>query len=163
MKQQCHIAMIYFSWALYLGVLGAALWFSRWGFAAGWLVGAPIAQWLYIRYFPRFSAAMGYGQITDEPAAAAGPAPVKVNLYTALGCPFCPLIEERLEALRKTAGFTLEKVDITLRPGLLGAKGVRTVPAVEVNGRFLFGLISTKDLAAAIAQPEARTAAGNTG
>ena len=51
---------------------------------------------------------MGYGRITDEPAGTVAPAPVKVTLYTALGCPFCPLIEQRLETLRKTAGFTLE-------------------------------------------------------
>jgi len=33
----------------------------------------------------------------------------------------------------------------------LSSKGIRSVPAVEVRGRVLFGLVSTKDLAAAIA------------
>ena len=154
MKQQCHLSMIYLSWAVYIGGLAASIWYSHWLLAAAWLVAAPAAQWLYIRKFPNMSAAMGYGRITDEPAATVPPAPVKVTLYTALGCPFCPLIEQRLEALRQTAGFSLEKMDVTLRPDLLSSKGIRSVPAVEVGGRVLFGLVSTKDLAAAIGQRE---------
>jgi glutaredoxin len=147
--------MIYLSWVVYLGGLAVSIWYSHWAIAAGWLVAAPAAQWLYIRKFPGMSPAMGYGCITDEAAETVAPAPVKVTLYTALGCPFCPLLEERLETLRKTAGFALEKIDVTLRPDLLSSKGIRSVPAVEVRGRVLFGLVSTKDLAAAIAQPEA--------
>jgi len=153
MKQQCHISMIYLSWAVYLGGLAAAVWFSQWVFAAAWLVAAPVAQWLYIRKFPSLSAGMGYGRIVDEPAGKVAAQPVKVTVYTALGCPFCPLIEQRLESLQKTMNFSLEKVDVTLRPDLLTSKGIRSVPVVEVSGRYLFGLVSTKDLAAAIAQP----------
>lgn len=93
---------------------------------------------------------MGYGPIRDEPARMAGNAPVKVRLYTALGCPFCPLIAERLAARRDDMHFDLETVDVTLRPDLLASKGIRSVPVVEANGRFLFGLVSTKELSAAI-------------
>jgi glutaredoxin len=150
MKQQCHIAMIYLSWLVYLGGLAGAAWYGRWGLAAFWLVAAPVTQWLYIRKFPSMSAAMGYGPIQDEPATPAGSTPVKVTLYTALGCPFCPLIAERLATLRNEMQFTLETVDVTLRPDLLASKGIRSVPVVEVNGRFLFGLVSTKELSAAI-------------
>jgi predicted DsbA family dithiol-disulfide isomerase len=102
---------------------------------------------------------MGYGRITDEPPSAVRPMPITVRLYTALGCPFCPLIEQRLESLQQTSGFSLQKIDVTLRPDILASKGIRSVSAVEVQGRFLFGLASTKDLAAAIAQPEPRPAA----
>jgi len=154
MKQQCHISMIYFSWIIYLGGLAVAAWYAYWVFGAAWLVSAPIGQWLYIRKFPSLSAGMGYGPITDAPAGALAPAPAKVTLYTALGCPFCPLIEERLESLRESMGFPLDKIDVTLRPDLLASKGIRSVPVVEVEGRFLFGLVSTQDLAAAIGQPE---------
>ena len=153
MKQQCHISMIYLSWILYLGGLAVLLWYSYWALAAGWFVFAPVAQWLYIRKFPSMSASMGYGRITDEPAGAIAPAPVKVTIYTALGCPFCPLIEERLERLQQAMNFSLDKIDVTLRPDLLASKGIRSVPVVEVRGKFLSGLVSTKDLAAAIAQP----------
>ena len=150
MKQQCHIAMIYLSWLVYLGGLAGAALSGRWALGAFWLVAAPAAQWLYIRKFPGMSSAMGYGPITDEPATPAGNAPVKVTLYTALGCPFCPLIAERLAGLRNEMHFDLETVDVTLRPDLLAAKGIRSVPVVEVKGRFLFGLVSTKELSAAI-------------
>lgn len=150
MKQQCHIAMIYLSWLVYLGGLAAAAWYGRWALAACWLVAAPVAQWLYISKVPRMSAAMGYGPIRDEAAALAGNAAVKVTLYTALGCPFCPLIAARLATLRNEMHFDLDMVDVTLRPGLLASKGIRSVPVVEVNGRFLFGLVSTKELSAAI-------------
>ncbi|MGP8246323.1 MAG: glutaredoxin family protein [Bryobacteraceae bacterium] len=160
MKQQCHISMIYLSWVVYLSGLIASIWYSQWVLAAAWLVAAPVTQWLYIRKFPSMSVAMGYGRITDEPAGTVAPAPVKVTLYTALGCPFCPLMEQRLETLRKTAGFSLETIDVTLRPQLVSGKGIRSVPAVEVQGRVLFGLVSTKDLAAAMAQPEAPTPEG---
>lgn len=153
MKQQCHISMIYLSWALYLGGLAASAWYSYWVLGAVWLVIAPVIQWLYIRKFPSMSAGMGYGRIMDEPAATVASLPVKVKLYTALGCPFCPLIEQRLERLQKTMNFSLEKIDVTLRPDLLASKGIRSVPVVEVSGRFLFGLVSTKDLAETIAQP----------
>ncbi|MGO9260474.1 MAG: glutaredoxin family protein [Bryobacteraceae bacterium] len=153
MKQQCHISMIYLSWAAYLGGLAALAWYSYWAFGAIWLVAVPAVQWLYIRKFPSLSVGMGYGRIADQPAPPVAPAPVKVTLYTALGCPFCPLIEQRLDSLQKAMNFSLEKIDVTLRPDLLASKGIRSVPVVEVQGRFLTGLVSSKDLAAAIAQP----------
>src|SRR5450631_597969 len=99
MKQQCHISMIYLSWVIYLGGLAASAWYSYWALGAVLLVTVPVIQWLYIRKFPSLSASMGYGCITDEPARAVSPTPGKVTLYTALGCPFCPLIEQRLESL----------------------------------------------------------------
>jgi hypothetical protein len=158
MKQQCHISMIYLSWAVYLGGLAALAWYSQWVFAAIWLVATPLVQWQYIRKFPSFSAGMGYGRITDQPAPPVVAAPVEVTLYTALGCPFCPLIEQRLETLQKGTNFSSKKVDVTLRPGLLASKGIRSVPVVEVQGQMLLGLVSSQDLAAAIAQPVAQPA-----
>jgi glutaredoxin len=95
---------------------------------------------------------MEYGRITDRPAppASASAASVEVTLYTALGCPFCPVIERRLESLRSALGFTLRRIDVTLRPDLLASKGIRSVPSVEIGGRILTGLVSSEDLAAAI-------------
>jgi thiol-disulfide isomerase/thioredoxin len=152
MKQQCHISMIYLSWALYAGGLAYFGWRGQWVLALVWLAGVPLIEWLYIRKFPSLSPSMGYGRIVDEGAEATGTAPVKVVLYTALGCPFCPLIEQRLEDLRKQMGFTLEKIDVTLRPDLLAARGIRSVPVVEAGARLLFGLVTTKELAGAIAE-----------
>lgn len=152
MKQQCHISMIYCSWAVYLGGMAVLAWRSEWAFAAAWLVCAPLFQWIYIRKFPDISSLMGYGEVTDENAPAEIPASTKVTLYTALGCPFCPLIDERLEELRKRMHFSLDKVDVTLRPDLLAAKGIRSVPVIEIDGKLLFGLVTSKELCEAIAK-----------
>jgi len=149
-KQQCHISMIYLSWAVYVGGLMVVLWRGYLLFALIWLVAAPLCQWIYVRHFPRFSAALGYGPIADEAAGESTGKAADVVLYTALGCPFCPLIEQRLENLRAQLGFSLRKVDVTLRPDLLTAKGIRSVPAVEIGGQFLTGLATTQALAAAI-------------
>jgi thiol-disulfide isomerase/thioredoxin len=152
MKQQCHISMIYLTWAMYAGGLVYFGWRGRWVLALVWLAGVPLFEWLYIRKFPSLSRSMGYGPIVDEGAGPAGNAPANMVLYTALGCPFCPLIEQRLEDLRKQMGFTLEKINVTLRPDLLAAKGIRSVPVVEAGARLLFGLVTTKELAEAIAE-----------
>jgi len=87
----------------------------------------------------------------DEGAEAAGNAPVKVVLYTALGCPSAP---SSSSAGRTAAadGVHTGEIDVTLRPDLLAAKGIRSVPVVEVGARLLFGLVTTKELAKAIAE-----------
>ncbi len=150
MKQQCYMAAIYLTWAVYLGGLVYLGYQSRWPLAAVWLIGVPLFEWIYIRKFPSLSKAMGYGPIADQPGETVSAARVKVTLYTAIGCPFCPLIERRLRELQRQMGFSLETVDVTLRPDILASKGIRSVPVVETRGRFLTGLVFTKDLAAAI-------------
>jgi thiol-disulfide isomerase/thioredoxin len=150
MKQQCHMAMIYFTWVFYLGGLAYLVWLAMWPLAIAWLVSVPLFEWLYVRQFPGLSQLLGYGRIVDQPAPAVTPSQATVTFYTALGCPFCPLMEQRLEELRQQMGFTLHKIDVTLRPDLLLAKGIRSVPAIETGGKVLFGLITRKDLAAAI-------------
>ena len=60
-------------------------------------------------------------------------------------------MEQRLRELQAEMGFSMEKIDVTLRPELLISKGIRSVPAIETGGRVLFGLVTKKDLAAAIA------------
>ena len=154
MKQQCHISMIYLTWAMYAAGLVYFGWRGQWAMAVFWLAGVPLFEWLCIRKFPTLSRSMGYGPIVDEAPQAAGNAPVKVVFYSALGCPFCPLMERRVEDLRKQMGFTLVKIDVTLRPDLLAAKGIRSVPVVEAGARLLFGLATTKELAEAIAEAQ---------
>ncbi len=152
MQKRCLMLMIYCSWAVYGGGLAYLAWHAHWALALGWLVVVPLVQWLYIVKFPAFSPFMGYGRITDEPSQVTRPASARVTLYTALGCPFCPLMNERLSELQKSLGFELHKIDLTLRPDLLAGKGIRSVPVVEVGGRLLIGLVTSKDLAAAIAE-----------
>jgi len=152
MQKRCLMLMIYLSWGVYAGGLAYLGWRAQWGLALGWLIAAPLAQWLYIVKFPALSPVMGYGRITDDPSPLTSPAPATVTLYTALGCPFCPLMEQRLNDLRKTLGFELHITDVTLRPDLLAGKGIRSVPVVEVGGRLLIGLVTSKDVAAAITE-----------
>jgi len=150
MKQHCHLAFIYLTWVTYLGGLAWVVWRGRYVPALFWLVLIPLTLWAYVRIFPRISRFMGYGEVADQAAPQARPAPVRVTLYTALGCPFCPLIEQRLEALQKSMGFSLDKIDVTLRPDLLASKGIRSVPVVEVGERRLAGLATTSQLAGLI-------------
>src|ERR1017187_1794612 len=130
MKHQCHMSVIYLSWALSLGGIAFLLWRSLWVMAVALAVAIPAGEWIYIRKFRVAAPVLGYGSISDDLAAATKTGPVKVTLYTAVGCPFCPLIEERLVNLKKQAGFDLEVLDVTLRPHLLVAKGIRSVPKI---------------------------------
>ena len=140
MKQQCYLAAIYLNWIL-LGA-GVAYLAHRGLYVAAvlWIVLLPLAMWVYIRVFPMISQAMGYGKVDDRPAQHFEQAPTRVTLYTALGCPFCPVVKGRLTALREEDEFQPGGgQDITLRPGILVAKGIRSVPVVEVGGRRLDG------------------------
>ena len=78
-KQQCTMANIYLSWAIYLGGLVLVAWkVGYWG-ALFWLVGVPLAQWAYIRGFPRVSRYLGYGRVDDEQPESVRSAAVKVT------------------------------------------------------------------------------------
>jgi len=150
MKQQCPMAFIYMSWAILVG--GLAYFFVRGDYVSvlAWVIVGPLAMGAYIRFFPAISRYIGYGSVDDQPAQEVGPAPVKVMLYTALGCPFCPVVEHRLVKLQAEMGFDLEKVDVTLKPDLLIAKGIRAVPVVEVGEQQIVGHATSSQLATLI-------------
>jgi glutaredoxin len=93
--------------------------------------------WLYVSAFPSISRLLGYGSVA------------------AVGCPFCPIVRHRLHALREALGFELEEIDVTLRPGLLVAKGIRAVPVVEVGGHTHVGNATTAELESFIAMEKA--------
>jgi glutaredoxin len=82
-------------------------------------------------------------------------APVAVNFYTFFSCPFCPIVLARLQALQKQMGFTLQMIDVTLKPQTLMTKGIRSVPVVEVGEHRLVGNSTTEQLAALIALGQA--------
>jgi len=141
------MAFIYLSWVILVGVLVFFLLQGNYPLALVWLVVALLGQWAYIRAFPSISRYIGYGRVDDRPAEVLERAPVKVTLYTALGCPFCPLVKQRLLALQAEMGFDLHEVDVTLKPDLLIAKGIRAVPVVEVGERRLVGHATSAQLA----------------
>ena len=111
-----------------------------------WLVVAPCLKWAYIGLFARISHLRGYVHVEDKVPAHTTKSQALVNYYSFVGCPFCPIMERRLEALRKEMGFTLNRIDVTLKPQVLIAKGIRSVPVVEVGENRLVGHATTEQL-----------------
>ena len=141
MEQRCHLAMVWLTW---LGLpLLAALVGLRTGVVAGLAVLAVgvVAQVLYVRWFPSISRLMGYGSVADTLAAAVPTNGMLqgVTLYTASVCPFCPIIRRRLAELQRQSSFELQEIDVTFRPEIVRAKGLRSVPVLEANGQLLVG------------------------
>src|ERR1019366_129826 len=153
MKQQCYLAAIYLNWLILVGGVGYLLFTHHYGFAITWLMALPLAIWAYLRVFPSISQAMGYGKVDDTPArdgeglgTQRNSAAVTVTLYTGLGCPFCPIVEKRLQALRERMNFKIEKVDVTLRPDILASRGIRAVPVIELGERRIQGNATSEQL-----------------
>ncbi len=148
MKQQCYLVNVWFTW------LGLPLLAVLMGIDVGWwagvfvLIAGVFAQILYIKTFPRVSRWLGYGSVEDQSAAAPAEAArvTKVTLYTANVCPFCPIVRQRLADLERTMGFVVEEVDVTFRPDLIKAKGFRSVPVIEADGRYWAGNATTAQL-----------------
>ena len=150
MKQQCHIVFFYGSWLilvcglLFLLVQGNILQAILWAcFVAFFL-------WIYVRSFPSLSRYMGYGSVADQPAKDIRLSNARVYLYTGLGCPFCPLVRRRLNELQSTMGFELNETDVTFKPQLLIAKGIRALPVVEVGSARWVGNATSHQLASFI-------------
>jgi CBS-domain-containing membrane protein len=59
-------------------------------------------------------------------------------------------------ALRETMEFSLEEIDVTLKPGVLMDKGIRAVPVVEAGERRLAGNATSEQLAEMIRGFESR-------
>ena len=147
MKQQCHIAFIFLSWIIYLGGMIFLIWRGFYVHAFAWLFFAPLFQWAYVHFFPKLSQYMGYGSIEDKPALLVEKRDIQVTLYTGLGCPFCPVVKERLIKLSSRMGFQVKDVDVTLKPGVLLAKGIRALPVIEVGENRLTGNLTSEQLA----------------
>ncbi|MEE9132141.1 MAG: glutaredoxin family protein [Gemmatimonadota bacterium] len=147
LPQQCPMAFLYLTWAFYgAGFVYLALG-GEYIVALAWVVFVPLVLWAYVRVFPGISHYLGYGRVDDVAAEVTGRHSVQVTMYGSLGCPFCPIVQQRLEALRDEMGFELEHIDVTLRPGLLKAKRIKSVPVVEVGDRQLVGNATTRELA----------------
>jgi glutaredoxin len=141
MEQRCHLSAVWLTW---LGLpLLAVVVALRVGLpaAAAVLALGIVGQKLYLRWFPYISRWVGYGSVADTPA---DPTPLadsvlRVTLYTANVCPFCPIITRRLAELQRQHRFEIEEVDVTFRPEIIRAKGLRSVPVLEADGRLLVG------------------------
>jgi glutaredoxin len=156
-EQQCNVAGLALSWIGYAAGLEYFTYRRQWVAALLWMVGVPSLRWALFHFFPRISRFLGYGRIVDKFAPIPSPhvnsraAPVAVNFYSFFSCPFCPIVLARLHALQKQTGFTLKTFDVTLNPWMLLAKGIRSVPVVEVGDHRLVGNSTTEQLAGLIA------------
>jgi glutaredoxin len=160
MKQQCNIAFIYGSWFILLCGLVFYLIQGNVLQAVLWVFFIALFLWLYVRYFPSISRFMGYGSVADQQATNVQPSHVKVIFHTGLGCPFCPLVKRRLHELQSRMGFELSEIDITLKPDVLIAKGIRALPVVEVAEARWVGNATSEQLATFIAGNALRGAGG---
>lgn len=159
MKQACTVSSLYVSGAmvaiLYPAVLVFLAYTDRWPAFVLWLVLVPCLKWASLRFFPVISKWRGYGSVQDKLPTNVEKTRVEVTLYSLLGCPFCPIVSQRLEALQKEMNFGLTKVDLTLHPQLAAGKGIRSVPVVEVGKDRLVGNATSEQLARLIAQNQA--------
>jgi len=155
MKQQCHISFIYVSWIILVG--GFIYYILRGSYlqAGSWVFFIALFLWLYVRYFPSISRYMGYGSVEDELAEKVNRTAASVTLYTGLGCPFCPLVRERLKQLQAGMGFELSEIDVTLKPDLLISKSIRALPVIETGAGRLVGNATSKQLAEFITEQTA--------
>ena len=148
LPQRCPLAMIYLGWAFYAAFFVGLIVTSEFLAAVGWLIGYPLILLAYVRAFPRISALMGYGSVSDVPAEDSRHVrAARVTLYTARGCPFCPIVHRRLEKLKSSLGFEIDVVDLTLRPDRVAGAGIKSVPVVEAGGRRLSGNATSRQLA----------------
>ena len=154
-KQQCKLTNLYSSVLifaiLYLG--GVAFYFYRgnWSVLLSWLVLLPCARWLSLRLSPLTSKWRGQGSVDDTLPSSVNQAHVEVAFYSHNGCPFCPIVKRRLEALQREMDFTLTKIDLTFKPQFAASKGIRSVPVVEVGKERLVGNATSEQLAQLIA------------
>jgi glutaredoxin len=153
-EQRCPLINVWLAW------LGIPLLALVVGIRAGWTAGVVVLaagvafQVLYVRSFPQVSWLLGYGSVDDVPATGnASPAPTakRVIFYTASACPFCPIVRRRLVALQEKFGFEVEEMDVTFRPDVVRAKGLKSVPVIEANGQVLVGNATSQQLAAFLA------------
>ena len=149
MEQRCHLAAVWLTWlGLPLLAVVVGLRVGIVGSLAVLAVGIA-AQGLYLRWFPHISPWLGYGSVADTPAPSL-PQEVKlphVTLYTANVCPFCPIVRRRLSELQRQRPFEVTEADVTFRPDIIRAKGLRSVPVLEANGRVLVGNATSAQIA----------------
>jgi glutaredoxin len=152
-RQFCSVAGLYRIWGAYaVGITILAV-------AANWIglilfaVLVPLSKFAQIRYYRRLSPLFGYGKLAEDlPPQSTASAPRVVTFYSAMGCPFCPIVLERLEALQLKMGFKLERVNLSLHPRFAITKGLRSVPTIEVGDTRLIGNASSSQLAELIEQ-----------
>lgn len=155
MKQQFCVAVTYLNWALLTGAIAFLAAKGYWGLVLAWLLVLPLAAWAYIRFFQGTSPSVGHRSWEGFRRHASPVVPPvgqrEVTFYTVRGCPFGPLVKERLIALRRDMGFELKEIDLTFKPGVLISKAIHALPVVECGGWRVEGNATSEKLANLIA------------
>lgn len=150
-KQQCKLKNLYVGVLIFAFLYAGGVAFygykRNWPALFCWLVLLPCARWAGLRLSPFTSKWRGKGTLVDELPASVNKANVKVAFYSHNGCPFCPIVKRRLEALQRKMNFALTNVDLSFKPQLAASKGIRSVPVVEVGEGRLVGNVTTDQLA----------------
>lgn len=150
------MAVVMFSIIYVVGIVFLA-YRRNWLILLLWLIVIPSARWASVRLSGFTTKLRGYGPVKDKLPSSVSRAPIEVAFYSHNGCPYCPIVKERLEALQKEMGFTLTKTDLSFKPQVAANKGIRSVPVVEVGSERLIGNATTEQLAQLIASAQART------
>lgn len=150
-KQQCTLAKLRATLAgltvLYFGGLCFYAYHRDWFALFLWFVLLPCGRWLGMRLYPLTSQWRGYGSVADKLPPIVERSDNEVTFYSHSGCPFCPIVKDRIEALQGQMDFTLNEIDLTLNPQVAAARGIKSVPVVEVGNRRLVGNATTEQLA----------------
>lgn len=158
-KQQCTLVKLRATLAgltvLYLGGLCFYAHRRDWLALFLWLVSLPCARWVGMRLYPLTSKWRGYGSVADKLPASVMRSHNEVTFYSHSGCPFCPIVRHRIEALQREMDFTLKEVDLTLNPRVAITRGIKSVPVVDVAKKRLVGNATTEQLARLIREHEA--------
>jgi glutaredoxin len=160
LKQQCglprlYIAVVMFS-IIYAGGIVFFAYRKNWPVLLLWLVWLPSARWASVRLSGFTTKLRGYGPVEDKLPSSVSKAQIEVAFYSHNGCPYCPIVKQRLEALQKEMGFTLTKTDLSFKPQVAANKGIRSVPVVEVGNERLIGNATTEQMAQLIASAQAK-------
>jgi predicted DsbA family dithiol-disulfide isomerase len=115
----------------------------------------PCVRWVGLRLSPLTSKLRGQGSVEDKLPSSVSKAHVEVAFYSHSGCPYCPIVKRRLEALQKEMDFTLKKIDLSFNPQAAASKGIQSVPVVEVGKERIVGNATTEQLAQLIAGAQA--------
>ena len=155
MKQQCTLTNLYFGVLMftifYIGGLDYYAYKRNWPVLLSWLVLLPWARWVGLRLYPLTSKGRGQGSGDDTLPSSVNRAHVEVAFYSHNGCPFCPIVKRRLEALQREMDFTLTQIDLSFKPQVAASKRIWSVPVVEVGRDRLVGNATTEQLAHLIA------------
>lgn len=156
-KQSCTMSSLYRPLLAYGAGAALLLYAGKAIAAVTWLAAAPLIKVAYVRViFPRISQRIGYASLADRLPAGVSRAALELNYYSFVGCPFCPIMEQRLDSLQRQMGFHLNRIDVTLKPQILTRKGIRSVPVIEIGEKRLIGHATTEQLAEFIATASAQ-------